>query len=176
MEQACAVVPEIALTLELKGPTPGMRLARKADDDSERFAGQVPGRWRFLAKVKGQASPVAGLRHCCADRLAHRDPLRGEAFQAVHIDAQVVRCDALAVECVDTADPAKVVARCLGVELVLGESFLAGQKAELALVHLDHQCVLAPADRAVAHGQLGEVRLDLEAHSTTVARSNVLLH
>ena len=40
------------LTFELSGPEPEWRLAREADDDSERFAGQVPSRWRS-ARAKG---------------------------------------------------------------------------------------------------------------------------
>jgi hypothetical protein len=34
------------LTFELSGPTPEWRLAREADDDSGRLAGQAPCRWR----------------------------------------------------------------------------------------------------------------------------------
>ena len=40
------------LTFELSGPTPEWCLAREANDDSERLAGQVPGRWRS-APAKG---------------------------------------------------------------------------------------------------------------------------
>ena len=47
--------------------------------------------------------------------------------------------------------------------------------AEPALVHLDHQRVLAPADGAVAHGEFGEVRLDLEANRAAVTAAAVRL-
>lgn len=94
----------------------------------------------------------------------------------MHIDAEVVGCDALAVEGIDAADLAEVVPRGLGVELVLGEGLFAGQEAKLTLVHFDHERVLAQADGTVAHGQFGKVCLDLEAHGTAVTRALVLLH
>jgi len=95
-------------------------------------------------------------------------------LQAMDIDTQIVRRDPLAVERVDAAGPAEVMTGGLRVELVFGEFGFAGEELEPGLVHLDHQCVLAAADRTVALGQLGKVRLDLEADRATVTAADVL--
>jgi hypothetical protein len=47
---------------------------------------------------------------------------------------------------VDAANLAEVVPGCMGVKLVLGQSFLPCQQTKLAFVHLDHERVLLFAD------------------------------
>jgi len=42
-------------------------------------------------------------------------------------------------------------------------------------VNLHHQRVLASADRAVARGELGKIRLDLEAHGAAMTAAGVFL-
>ena len=84
--------------------------------------------------------------------------------------------DALPVERIDATDVAEKMCRGPGVEPVLGKGVLAGQQLELALVHLHHQRVLAPAYRAVAHREFRKVRRDFEAHGAAVAASFVCLH
>src|SRR3990167_4131056 len=47
------------LTFELSGPEPGWRLAREADDGPQRFAGQLPSRWRSASSEGlGRTLPV----------------------------------------------------------------------------------------------------------------------
>jgi len=88
----------------------------------------------------------------------------------------MVRRDALAVKRIDAADLAEVVPRRPGVKAVLAELLSTGQQTELSLGDFDHERVLAFADGTVAHRQLREVRLDLEAHGAAMARTTVLLH
>jgi len=76
---------------------------------------------------------------------------------------------------VDAADLAEEVPGCLGVELVLGERIFAGPELELALVHLDHECVPFAADRTVAHGEFREVSFDLEVDRAAMTSAFVLL-
>ena len=64
-------------------------------------------------------------------------------MQAEDIDAQIVGCDALAMEGVDATDAAEVMASCLGVELILSKRFLARHDPELAFVNLHHKRVLS---------------------------------
>ena len=67
----------------------------------------------------------------------------------------------------------RTVPQAEGLSAVLGELRVAGEQAELRFVHLHHQRVPAPADRAVAARQLGEVGLDFEAHGAAVAAAAV---
>lgn len=116
-----------------------------------------------------------GSWHCRADGLPDRHALRLEPFQAEDIDAQVVRRDPLAMEGVDTADLAEVVLGSVSVKLVFGQELPALEQFELALVDLDHECVLLIADGTVTHGELREVRFDLEANRAAMTTPPVRL-
>lgn len=97
-------------------------------------------------------------------------------MQAKNVDAKTVGRDALAVERVDTASFAEVVTSSLRVKLILGKRFLARQELKLTFMNLDHECVLAPTNRAITHGEFRKVSFDLEAHGTTMTTALVLLH
>ncbi len=56
-------------TVCAEGPTPGWRLAREADDDSERFAGQVLGRRRSLSSEGLGVTLGEHARASCKDAL-----------------------------------------------------------------------------------------------------------
>jgi len=112
---------------------------------------------------------ICGSRHGGPDGLANRNSFGIEAVKAVNVDAQIVRGDPLSMERIDSADPAEEVSCCPGVKLVLGERVVSGQELELALMHLDHECILLLANRTVAHGQFVEVRLDFESDRAAVA-------
>jgi hypothetical protein len=73
------------------------------------------------------------------------------------------------MERVDAANLAEVVPSSFGMKLVLGQCVLTCQQTKLALVYLDHECVLLLADRTIAGRQLREVSLDLKAYGTAVA-------
>ena len=105
--------------------------------------------------------------------MPNRNVRRLEVVETEHIDAQVVGRDPLAVEGIDAAHLAEEVPSGLGVELILGQGRLAGEQFELALVNLDHECVLAPTDRAIAHGEFGEVGFDLETDRAAVATADI---
>jgi hypothetical protein len=107
--------------------------------------------------------------------LPNRYARRLEVVEAEHIDAKMVRRDALAVEWVDAAGLAEVVPGSLRVELVLGEELVAREKLELAFVDLDHESILATADRAVAHGELRKVGFDLESDRSAMATADMRL-
>ena len=113
--------------------------------------------------------------HGIANGLPDGNPGRIETFQAVHIDPEEIRRHALPVERVDAAHLAEEVPGRARVELVLGQELLALEQPEPAFVDLDHQGVLLPADGAVAPGQLGEVRLDLEADGAAMAAAGITL-
>src|SRR5579883_3149637 len=110
-------------------------------------------------------------RHRRPDRLTDWNTRRIEIVETKNVDAEVVRSDALAVERIDAAGTAEEMARGPGMELIFAEVMLSREKAKPALVHLDHQCVLPAADRAVAGGQFRKVGFDLEAHGPAVAAS-----
>ena len=96
-------------------------------------------------------------------------------MKAKNIYAEVVGRDALAMKRINAADLTEEVTGGLGVELVLGERLFARQQLELALMHLDHQGILATADRAVAHCEFREIGFDLKSDSATVATAFVFL-
>ena len=75
----------------------------------------------------------------------------------------------------DAANAAEEMPCRLGMKLVLGERRFSGKEPELALVHLDHERVLAPADRTITHGEFWEVGLDLEPNGAAMATSLVAL-
>jgi hypothetical protein len=75
----------------------------------------------------------------------------------------------------DPTDFAKVVPRGMRVERVFRERFLTLQEFELALVHLNHQSILATAYGAIAHGQLRKVGLDFKPHCSAMATPYVFL-
>src|SRR5262245_47163337 len=62
--------------------------------------------------------------HSRADRLAHRDAGRIEAFEAEHVDAEVIRRHALPVKRIDAARAAEVMARRHRVEAIFGQRVL----------------------------------------------------
>ena len=97
-------------------------------------------------------------------------------MQAKNVNAKTVGRDALAVERVDAADLAEVVLRHPRVKLILGKRFLARQELKLTFMDLDHECVLAPTNRAITHGEFRKVSFDLEAHGTAMTTALVLLH
>ncbi len=84
--------------------------------------------------------------HRSADGLTNRNSLRAKPFKTEHIDAKVVRSNALAVKGINTTYLAEKVPCSLGVELVLREKFLARKQGELALMDFDHQRVFLFAD------------------------------
>jgi hypothetical protein len=133
-------------------------------------AGQLE---RGVRPQRGKAHVGSFLWHSSTNGLADGNAAGTEAFKAMDVDAQVVWRYALAVEGVDATNLAEEVASCLGVELVLSQALLARKQLELALVNLDHQCVLLLADRAITHRELGEVGFDLEAHCATVTGTAV---
>jgi len=108
--------------------------------------------------------------------LTHRDAFRLKTLKAEDIDSKVVGRDSLAMKRIDAADFAEEMASCLGMELVLGKGLLTGQELEVALVYLDHECILPATDRTVAHGEFGEVRFDLETYRAAVATAFVFLN
>src|SRR6476660_8480229 len=126
--------------------------------------------------TNGSASAPAALFHADAVGVAHRNAGWIEILEAEHVDAEVLWRHALAMEWIDAARPAEEVARRLRMKPVLGERVGAGDQVESVLMHLDHQRVLAPADRAVARRQLREVRLDLEADGAAVTTAAQPLH
>src|SRR5690606_20759006 len=79
----------------------------------------------------------------------------------------------LAVKGIYATHLAEVVPRGSRVKLVLGQMLRAAEKLELALMNLDHQCVLLRANRAIASRQLREVGLDGEPNSPAVAATVV---
>lgn len=105
--------------------------------------------------------------------MANGDSFGVKALKAMHVDAKVARGDPLSMERIDSANLAEEVSRRLGVKLVFGQRVVAGQKLELALVDLDHQCILLLANRAVAHREFREIGLDLKADCTAVACAKV---
>src|SRR4030095_15296456 len=72
---------------------------------------------------------TVSLRHRRTVSSPDRYPAGVEVLETEDIHTEVVGGHALAVERIDTADPAKVVARSAGVELVLRERLAAGQQA-----------------------------------------------
>ena len=97
-------------------------------------------------------------------------------MEAMDIDAKVVGCHTLSMKRVDAANAAEEMPCRLGMKLVLGERRFSGKEPELALVHLDHQRVLAPADGAVAHRQLRKIGVDLEPDGAAMAGTLVGAH
>jgi hypothetical protein len=77
------------------------------------------------------------------------------------------------MERVNTADLAEIVARCLGMKLVLGKEFLPAEQLEFRLVNFDHKCVFAFANGAVADGQLKEVSFDFETHLAAMTAASI---
>src|SRR5690242_14866204 len=131
---------------------------------------------RSSGRCDGKHTGLPCSGHAGADGLPDGNAGGLELVQAVHVDAEIIGCDALAMEWVDATDLAKKMARRLRVEPVLGEEVLTGQQAKLVLVHLHHQSVLAPADGTVAHRELGKIGVDLEAHGSAMAASGIRLH
>ena len=93
-----------------------------------------------------------------------------------YTDAEVVGRDPFAMKRVDAADLAEEMAGGPGVEPVFAERLFAGKQGEPCFMHLDHECILPAADRAVTHRKFGKVGLDLEADGAAVATSKVFLH
>ncbi|MDV7392046.1 hypothetical protein RZS08_11850, partial [Arthrospira platensis SPKY1] len=118
----------------------------------------------------------ARLRHCCACRATNRNTLKICSFKAVDVYPEVIRRYSLPMERVNTANLAEEVLSCLGVKLVLRERLLAREETKLALVHLDHERILLPANRTVARSQFRKVSLYLKADCATVTASLNLLH
>ena len=108
-------------------------------------------------------------------RDAHRNTGWVEIIEAVHINTEMVGCDAFAMEWVDAAGFAEKMMRCTRVELVLGQRLGASQQLEAAFVNFDHQGVLAATHRAVASRQFGKICFDLEADGAAVTASCVAL-
>ena len=77
---------------------------------------------------------------------------------------------------VDAAHLEEVMPRSLRVELVLSERLFARQQPELTFMHFDHERILLPADRAIAHREFGEICFDLESNGAAVATAPVFLH
>ena len=123
-------------------------------------------------EAHGTTAPLARVG---ADRPPHRDPGGLEIMEAMDIDAEVVGCHTLSMKRVDAANAAEEMPCRLGMKLVLGERRFSGKEPELALVHLDHERVLAPADRTITHGEFWEVGLDLELNGAAMATSLVAL-
>jgi len=98
-----------------------------------------------------------------------------EMIQAMHVNAEMVGCDAFAVESIDAAGLAEEMMCRLRMKLVFAERFGAGQQGEVAFVHLDHQRILHPAQRAIAGSQLREVGRDLKPDRAAVAAAGITL-
>lgn len=104
---------------------------------------------------------------------SHRDAGRVETAQAKHVDAKEVRRHAFAMERIYAARSTEVVAGRLRVKLVLDQAVASTQQPKPRFVNLDHERVLAAADRTIAGRQLGEVGLDLEVDGAAVAAARV---
>ena len=113
--------------------------------------------------------------HGCSEGSAYRNARWVKVLQAKNIYPEIVGRDALAMKRVDAANLAEEVTGGFGMELVLGERFFASQQFETTLVHLDHQGVLATANRAVASREFREIGLDLEPDRAAVAAAFVFL-
>jgi len=124
-------------------------------------------------KRASRRSRLRALGHARADRRAYGNAGQVDVLETVDVDAEVHRCDALAMEWIDPAGAAEVVRRGVGVELVRGQSTVRTQEAERGFMDLDHQRILAPADRAVAGRQLREVRPNLKSDRSAVATAAV---
>ena len=107
--------------------------------------------------------------HTLADRRANRDTSGVEAIEAMNIHPEIIRVHPLAVERINPADLAEEVAGGVGVELIFSQALRAGQQRELALMHFDHQRILAGTDRTIASRDFGEIRGDGKAHCAAVA-------
>src|SRR5689334_16359487 len=70
---------------------------------------------------------------------------------------------------IDAADLAEEMSRRHRVEAILGQCIATRKKLELRFVHLDHQRVLAAADRAVAGRELREIAFDTEHDGAAMA-------
>jgi hypothetical protein len=73
------------------------------------------------------------------------------------------------MEGIDATDLAEEVLGRASVELVLGQGLCALEQLELALVDLDHECILLLAHGTVTHSEFREVRFDLEANQAAMA-------
>jgi hypothetical protein len=108
--------------------------------------------------------------------LTHWNAFWLKTLEAEDIDSKVIGRDSLAMKRIDATDLAEKVASCVGMELVLGKGLLAGQELELALMNLNHECVLSATDRTVAHGEFREVRFDLKTYRAAVTTAFVFLN
>ena len=130
----------------------------------------------FVPRHQGASclrSPDSRSGHARANGRAHRYASRVKVVETEDVDAKVFGRDALAVERIDPARLAKVVGRRVGVKLVGGERRHVAEQAKRAFMHLHHQRVLAPADRAVTGRQLGEVGVDLKPDRAAVAATGI---
>ena len=96
-------------------------------------------------------------------------------MQAEHIDAHVIRREALAVKWIDAANFTEEMPRSFCVKPVFGDRVSPGKKRELRFMHLDHERILAAANRAVAGGEFRKIGFDLEANGTAVTTASVSL-
>src|SRR6188472_4078124 len=106
-------------------------------------------------------SSRVGSLHAGTNRLAHRNIRWVEVGEAKDVDAEIVGRHALAVKRIDAA--------CLAEIVTCGQRALARQQAKPVFVHLDHERILAPANRAVAGGELRDVGLDFEGYGAAMA-------
>ena len=118
---------------------------------------------------------ASGSLHCCSDGLAYRNARWLKVLEAENIYSEIVGRDTLAMKRIDAANLAEEVASGLCVKLVLGERLFTSQQFETTLMHLDHQGVLATANRAVASREFREIGLDLKSDCATVAAALVFL-
>lgn len=118
-------------------------------------------------------SPDSRLGHARANGRAHRYASWVKVIETEDVDAKVFGRDALAVERVDPTGFAKVVGRRVGVKLVGGDRRHVAEQAKRALMHLHHQRVLAPANRAVTGRQLGEIGIDFKPDRAAVAATGI---
>ena len=111
--------------------------------------------------------------HARANGSAHRYASWVKVIETEDVDAEVVGRYALAVERVDPTCLAKVVGRGVGMKLVGGERPHVAEQAKRALMHLHHQRVLAPANRAVTGRQFGEIGIDFKSDRAAVAATGI---
>ena len=119
--------------------------------------------------------PFGFSLHCFSDGLAYRNARWLKILKAKNIYSETVGRDTLAMKWVNAADLTEEVTGGLGVELVLSKRLFARQQLESTLMYLDHQCILAKADRAIAHCEFREIGFDLKSDRTTVATAFVFL-
>ena len=113
--------------------------------------------------------------HARADCGAYWNPNWVKTIKAKDIDSKIVWRDTFPVERIDAARLAEVMNRGVGMKPVLTQGRIVAEQAEIALMDLDHQGVLAAADRAVTRRELGETGVDLEANGAAMTAACVSL-